>query len=37
MKAKEELCSVYKENLEREIKKNKSLQEDIRDYEELVL
>ncbi len=35
MKAKEDLCSVYKEDLEREIKKNKSLQE--RDYEELVL
>ncbi len=37
MKAKENRCSVYKENLEREIRKNKSLQEGIRDYEELVL
>ncbi len=37
IKAKEDLCSMYKEDLEREIKKNKSLQEDIRDYEDKVL
>ena len=34
---KENLCFKYKKDLEREMKKNKSLQEDIRDYEDKVL
>jgi hypothetical protein len=37
MKAKEDLCFGYKEDLEREVKKSRSLQEDIRDYEDKLL
>ncbi len=37
LKAKEDLCTMYKQDLESALAKNKSLQKDIRDYEDKVL
>jgi hypothetical protein len=37
LKAKEDLCTMYKQDLESALEKNKSFQKDIRDYEDKVL
>ncbi len=37
LKAKDDLCTMYKQDLESALEKNKSLQKDIRDYEDKVL